>query len=561
MIYSSTPLLFKPSKIIYNNNNSPGAAVPVFREKGAALMKIQELLSKFSSSDFMIPENSDLETDIDALPYFTPGMTKLNPHILYFLSEEPKTPLPPVPEACFLCPASGKEEKKSSPKKTDPHIFLYLGKKSMDEVFAGMQDILSNARELNTSLQLMTNAFFSDQGLQYLTDTAYQVFNNPIFVVNESYKYMALSYGTVAGNELIAREYNDGYIAEQGIRFIRESHLQERALHSEHAFYYYNPLFHAGMMAASVNIHEVVVGKVMLYEQNHKFTDNDSVLLEHFARLVSMELQKNQFFRQNKDIMYSYFLADLLDSREINYPSVRERLHTMGLDLKDDLYILVISAVSYHHATEKLEVIVDELSHIIPGSICAIYENCLVLLFSKSREDFLSDSELKALTQYLSENNLQAGMSNFFTDLKGIRRFYLQAKKAAELGRHLDEAGPVFYYSDTYFYHIMELCQEKEELRYFIHPAMMKLLYYDQEKHSELLQTLHAFLINPGNTARTAEQLHIHKNTLLYRMNKIKELTKCELVNGEELMSLAFSYKLMKYLGMLPGSAHKTEYV
>ena len=152
-------------------------------------------------------------------------------------------------------------------------------------------------------------------------------------------------------------------------------------------------------------------------------------------------------------------------------------------------------------------------------------------------------------------------MSNFFTDLKGIRRFYLQAKKAAELGRHLDEAGPVFYYSDTYFYHIMELCQEKEELRYFIHPAMMKLLYYDQEKHSELLQTLHAFLINPGNTARTAEQLHIHKNTLLYRMNKIKELTKCELVNGEELMSLAFSYKLMKYLGMLPGSAHKTEYV
>lgn len=62
----------------------------------------------------------------------------------------------------------------------------------MDEVFAGMQDILSNARELNTSLQLMTNAFFSDQGLQYLTDTAYQVFNNPIFVVNESYKYMAL---------------------------------------------------------------------------------------------------------------------------------------------------------------------------------------------------------------------------------------------------------------------------------------------------------------------------------------------------------------------------------
>lgn len=524
-------------------------------------MELQELLSKFSTSDFTVPENTDLKTDICALQYFVPGMTRLNPHILYISGEGQAPGLPSFPNAFFLCPLSVEKGEKTSHPKTDPHILYYTGEKSMDEVFVQMQDVLSNDLELNSSLQLMTNAFFSDQGLQYLTDVAYQIFNNPIFVVNDSYKYMAFSYGTVADNELIAREYNDGYIAEQGIRFIQEAHLQERALHSEHAFYYYNPLFHAGMMAASVSIHEVVVGKVMLYEQNHKFTDNDPLLLEHFARLVSMELQKNQFFRQNKDIMYSYFLADLLDSKDINYPSVRDRLHTMGLDLKEDLYILVISAVSYRHAAEKLEVIIEELSRIIPGSIYAIYENCLVLLFSKGREDFLSSRELQTLTEYLSANNLQAGMSNFFTDLKGIRRFYLQAKKAAELGRHLDETGPVFYYSDTYFYHIMEICQEKEELRYFIHPAMMKLLYYDQEKHSELLRTLHAFLINPGNTARTAEQLHIHKNTLLYRMNKIKELTKCELVDGEELMSLAFSYKLMKYLGMLPGSTPKTEYV
>lgn len=524
-------------------------------------MEIQELLTKFSSSDFIVPENADLRTDIFALQYFSSGMTRLNPHILYIIEENPDPGSLPFQDAFFLCCVSGKTEEKTSDQQASPHMLYYTGDKTMDTVFIQIQNILSNTQELNASLQLMTNAFFSDQGLQYLTDIAYQIFNNPICVINDSYKYMAFSYGTSPDNEMIAREYNAGYIAEQGIRFMRESHLREKALHSQHAFYYYNPLFHAGMLTASVSIHEIMVGKVMLHEQNHKFTDNDSVLLEHFARLVSMELQKDQFFRKNKDIMYSYFLADLLDSKEINYPSVRERLHTMGLDLKEDLYILVISAVSYHHATEKLEVIIDELSHIMPGSIYAIYENCLVLLFSKGKDDFLSDNELHALTQYLSENNLQAGMSNFFTDLKGIRRFYLQAKKAAELGRHLDEQGPVFYYSDTYFYHIMEICQEKEELRYFIHPAMMKLLYYDQEKHSELLQTLHAFLNNPNNTARTAEQLHIHKNTLLYRINKIKELTNCDLADGEELMSLAFSYKLMKYLGMLPDTAPKTEYV
>ena len=250
--------------------------------------------------------------------------------------------------------------------------------------------------------------------------------------------------------------------------------------------------------------------------------------------------------------MYSYFLADLLDSKDINYPSIRDRLHTMGMDLKDDLYILTISASSYHHATAKLEVIVSELNRILTGSIYAIYEDSLVLLFSRSRDSTLTVQEEEALAGYLEENSLHAGISNFFTDLKGIRRFYLQAKTAAEIGSRLKEKGPLFYYSDLYFYHIMEICEKKEDLQYFIHPAMMKLLYYDREKNSELLNTIQIYLQNPGSTSKVASELHIHKNTLLYRINKIKELTGCSLENGDEMMSLSFSYKLMRYLKMLP---------
>jgi len=143
-------------------------------------------------------------------------------------------------------------------------------------------------------------------------------------------------------------------------------------------------------------------------------------------------------------------------------------------------------------------------------------------------------------------------MSNFFTDLKSARRFYLQAKKAAEIGFRLHDVGPIHYYSDTYFYHIIEICEKEEDLQYFIHPAMMKLLYHDRDRNSELLKTMHCFLQTPGNPARIAEDLHIHKNTLLYRMNKIKTLTGCTLEDGDEIMSLGLSYKLMRYLNMLP---------
>ena len=63
---------------------------------------------------------------------------------------------------------------------------------------------------------------------------------------------------------------------------------------------------------------------------------------------------------------------------------------------------------------------------------------------------------------------------------------------------------------------------------------------------------MYHFLQTPGNPGKTAENLHIHKNTLLYRMNKIKSLTGCSLEDGDEIMSLGLSYKLMRYLKMLP---------
>ena len=512
-------------------------------------MEIRQILSNLTMYDFRIYGKEYLMDEIFSICFAADPLTEFSGDILYICSPQFLIKRSFSITGHFLC--YGPPDSIPDTLPADLLVLLYSGPDDIHTVFNNIQPLLTKAQKSNRALQLMTNAFFSDQGLQYMTDTAYRIFDNPVFVIDSSYKYLAFSSGMAPDSDFIASENANGYIAEQGIRFIKDSHLEEKLAKSGKA-YYYNPLFHAGMLTAAVNIHGITIGKVMLYEKNHPLADTDEPLLEQFARFVAMELQKNQFFQQNKGIMYSYFLADLLDSKDINYPSIRDRLHTMGMDLKDDLYILTISASSYHHATAKLEVIVSELNRILTGSIYAIYEDSLVLLFSRSRDSTLTVQEEEALAGYLEENGLHAGISNFFTDLKGIRRFYLQAKTAAEIGSRLKEKGPLFYYSDLYFYHIMEICEKKEDLQYFIHPAMMKLLYYDRDKNSELLNTIQVYLQNPGSTSKVASELHIHKNTLLYRINKIKELTGCCLENGDEMMSLSFSYKLMRYLKMLP---------
>ena len=72
--------------------------------------------------------------------------------------------------------------------------------------------------------------------------------------------------------------------------------------------------------------------------------------------------------------------------------------------------------------------------------------------------------------------------------------------------------------------------------------ALKTLKSHDAEKNSSLYETLFHFLINERNTQRTAQALHIHKNSMLYRLNQIRELVDLDLDNPELRLYLILSY-------------------
>ena len=81
-----------------------------------------------------------------------------------------------------------------------------------------------------------------------------------------------------------------------------------------------------------------------------------------------------------------------------------------------------------------------------------------------------------------------------------------------------------------------------------------KLTEFDKCNHSNLMQTLIENLRNNGNTALTAESLFLHKNTVRYRLNKIKSLLGIE---GREDADFQLAYfarlhRIRQYSYLLP---------
>jgi sugar diacid utilization regulator len=513
--------------------------------------------------------------------YQSYGNLDLNLDLIYARILTDRT-LPYTTSTLYIAPADLLPE----PDMGSPAVIFYLGgplnpdayKDSMFQIVTFEPDIspgqlmnlvlecLTEIQQITAGMHILVNALFSGNGLQYLVDTATNLFGNPIYVIDLQHKYLAMSAGIVPDNIFFNEERSTGYISTAGIQYIAKKNLNEKIRDCRHAYYHYNELIEKAMLIDVVEIQGIEIGHVMMLESEHAFHDFDKEFFHRFSKLISMELQKDSAFRRNKGVMYSYFLADLIKHPSKDTNEIRNRLHAMGYHLKETFYIIVIPSVGTT-SDLKREVILERLRYILSGSIYVIYENTIVFLISRDMDQHLNDYEMKQLETYLTANGLKAGISNFFRNLEDTALFYQQAVSSVLLGVKLKDSSSIYYFRDYYLYEMLESYElqspppmssaihygkkTKSRLQFLIQPGLMKLYLYDKDHGTDFIDTLIEFLRTPGQPSIIAETLHIHKNTLLYRMGKIRQITGCDFAEGEEYMNYNLSIKIMKYLQMI----------
>lgn len=104
-------------------------------------------------------------------------------------------------------------------------------------------------------------------------------------------------------------------------------------------------------------------------------------------------------------------------------------------------------------------------------------------------------------------------------------------------------AGPVSY-DDIGVYQLLLPMMNTNETHAFYRHHLGPLLEYDREQRGELIHTLEAYFDCSGNLARTSETIHVHRNTLLYRLSRIAQICQVDLDYHETRLSLWLALKL-----------------
>lgn len=90
-----------------------------------------------------------------------------------------------------------------------------------------------------------------------------------------------------------------------------------------------------------------------------------------------------------------------------------------------------------------------------------------------------------------------------------------------------------------------------EELRGLLSPDYVLLEHLDQENSQEYIKTLSAFYLSGLNMNHTAKALHIHRNTIYYRLERIQEIVAGDVYNVGFLDKIHLDSQITKWLGCL----------
>jgi len=109
-----------------------------------------------------------------------------------------------------------------------------------------------------------------------------------------------------------------------------------------------------------------------------------------------------------------------------------------------------------------------------------------------------------------------------------------EAEQALTLGRQLFGSQRVLAFSDLGVYRLLVLLRESPEMWTFYRETLSKLVAYDRKQGGELLKTLEEYFNHLGNLRATSDALHVHRNTLLYRLDRIKQISGMNMEDSEE---------------------------
>jgi sugar diacid utilization regulator len=133
-----------------------------------------------------------------------------------------------------------------------------------------------------------------------------------------------------------------------------------------------------------------------------------------------------------------------------------------------------------------------------------------------------------------------------------IRHSYAQARRTVETARRMARTGRVLAFGDLGIHRLLLQVPDLSELRGFADEVLGKLSADPSGQSQTYLETLACYFRENASPRRAARVLHVHPNTVSYRIHRVEEITGLDLGNYRERLMAQVALEILDAVGEAP---------
>lgn len=293
--------------------------------------------------------------------------------------------------------------------------------------------------------------------------------------------------------------------------------------------------------------------------------DADLLLAGHAATLFALTLANE---RTTIDLGRRYqgaVIDALVSGHFLDRDDARRKATSLGLAVGQPFRVAVArvhgdgtQGVGVFLPSPQTRALLDALAAAVParvpGAAAVARGSELVVVLAEEQvgaapERAAGGGGLAALGALLSDRaagvRLSCGVSEPTERPELAPRGLRQAEHAADIGVRIGRAGEVIKYDELGIYRLLLQIGNLRQLGRFADEVLGPLVRYDAAHRTELVRTLSVFLNEHASLKQAARRLHVHANTVTYRVQRIEALARLNLADPDDRLAAHVAVKIL----------------
>ncbi|MDY4949812.1 MAG: PucR family transcriptional regulator ligand-binding domain-containing protein [Clostridium cadaveris] len=304
-------------------------------------------------------------------------------------------------------------------------------------------------------------------------------------------------------------------------------------------------------------------GYLILEEDDEIQNEMADIIIDHATTAIALEFSKKTALDEQMKLIGNHFYLDIIAGNikneeeaklrafNLKWPSPPLRLAIFDVDQfdtiiknKDEFYIQELKELILNTIRLHLKALTKNFS-IIPRSDSF---TCLLPHTCKKEELSKCINNIQNKVQANLHIELTVGISVIFDSYTSLHEANKDAREAIKISRLIGSNSRSIFIENNRLEQALLQVSDNDIIQKYIYDTIFILKDYDKKNGSQLLETLNQLILCMGIKTQAAQNLFLHRNTLMYRIKKIEHLTGYNLSDKNDLLSLAVAMKFYPFV-------------